>query len=304
MLSRLRALVTSMPPPRSAVDELLQGVADLDPRVTQRLLPALTQLSAGRLRVPLLPAVALELHSLAADPEIPFDKIAQRAVTDPNIAARIVAFGSSPLYGPRPASGVKEALSRIGVDGVRHVTFDAAFSSRVLRRGPYLDIVDRAVRHARTTSALCRLLAKDTGHHQGQAALVGLLYGLGAIVLVDALSAPAPLERPSPPLPLHAVIVVVRRLHGWTAAMAAATYRVGPDVVRALDEHNRPDPRCSLASLLRLCDHLSPSEPGARALPLEQAIADAGLPLDPAQVQDRLGPLIVSVDEGRRAQQG
>ncbi len=272
-------------------------VADLsavEPRALASVERLMDALARGRLPLPVLPAVAMELFELASDADIPFERLARRAVTDPNVAARIMALASSCAFGVNRPTGVKDALARIGLDGVRHVAFDIAYSARVLRRGPHLPLVERAVRHARTASALCRLLARDVGIAPGPAALAGLLHALGAIVIIDDLS------KARPPVTGRAAILAVRRLHGWTAARVAARHQVDPDVVDALDEHHLPTSRTPLSALLQLADLISPSEPGGRAIPLGDALARTGLPLAERAVRERLSPLLATFEESRR----
>ncbi len=277
---------------RPPLDRALQAVGEIDPRARSFVREVCDRVANGDcVRSALLPAVALELHEMASDPNVHLKRVAERAVTDPSIAARVIALGSSPLYSPHPPRTVKDALARIGLDGVRHVVFDAAFQSRLLRRGPLLPLVERTIRHARTMSVIARHLAIDVGVHPGTAGLAGLLHALGAIVLFDEFSA-----KRGAALPRSVAILTARVLHSWVAARVAKNHAIEPEVVQALrDHHDHSEP--TLPRLLWLCDRLSPAEPGQRAAPLEECIARSGLPLRVEAVTDRLRPLLVTVEE-------
>jgi HD-like signal output (HDOD) protein len=275
-------------------EDVATAVADLEPRVREAMQKLADQLERGYVgRSPLLPHVALELYRMAGDPHVSFERISLQAVTDPGIAGRIVSLASSPFYAGGKVQGVKEALARIGLDGVRHIAFDSAYASRILRRGAHMEIVERSVRHARTMSALSRILARDVGVHPGSAALAALLHALGAIAVVDALSQ----GRSS--LPGPTVIVAVRRTHAQIAGAVASTFSVEAPVVRALDGHHVVENRTPLAKLLHFVDLIAPGEPGARVVPLDVALHRSGLGLDEQRVRDRLLPILATLDDVR-----
>lgn len=116
--------------------DVVRALAANDHRLEAPFMHAIEAIARGNILTPLLPAVALALLEMTRDGDVDFGRMAKTAMADPAVAARIVRLGSSVLQGSPPPSGVREALVRIGLDGVRHVAFDVAFSSRVLRRGP------------------------------------------------------------------------------------------------------------------------------------------------------------------------
>lgn len=277
------------PPP---IERALQAVCEIDPRARAFVRDVCGRIAVGEVqRSALLPAVALELHQMASDPNVHLKRVAERAVTDPSVAARVVALASSPLYSPHPPRTVKDALARIGLDGVRHVVFDVAFQSRLLRRGALLAHVTRAISHARTVSVIARHLALDVGVHPGTAGLAGLLHALGSIVLYDEFGA-----KRAASFPTSVAIVAARALHAWAAARIAKSYAIDSEVVAALETHHELPPP-ALPRLLWLCDRLSPAEPGQRAAPLEECVRQSRLPLVPEVVTERLRPLLVTVEE-------
>src|SRR4051794_34071044 len=82
------------------IDALVADLSSVEPRAVERCVHLVTNLEQhNRASVPVLPTVAMELYALAADHDIPFDRLATKAVTDPNVAARIMGLASSPHYG-------------------------------------------------------------------------------------------------------------------------------------------------------------------------------------------------------------
>jgi|GEM_PF-1403508 len=272
-------------------DDVVKELATHDPRLSGRLQQLLDDLEGGRLQPPMLPQVALELLQKARG-NASFDDIAKLAVSDPSVAARIMKLASSPGLGGRiPPKGVKDALLRLGMFGIREVAFDIAFSSKTLRKGAHTDIAERTIRHARCTSALARLLARDVKVHPGVAALTGLVHALGGLVLVDELGHKKSASKVE--MPGFLLYLCIQRLHPKVCALSAEAYKLDDDVLDALrGHHHLHDDSTDLARLLWFADAISPGEPGARVQPLAPALQRSGLVVDEDQVRDRLLPLV------------
>ncbi|HEY1098334.1 MAG TPA: HDOD domain-containing protein [Myxococcota bacterium] len=276
-----------------------QEVGGLDsraPAVVDRLVDAVR---TGKLRTPLLPQRALELIALTNARDVSFDALARIAVSDPTVAMTVMRVANSAAYASSSrATDVKDALVRLGVDGVRQVAFEIAMSSRVARRGRYLPVLDRIVRHGRTTSALARILARDLSIAPGPAALAGLLHATGGLVIVDELAG----VRDHPPGDVVA-FVLVRRLHPWVGAQLVGQLGLSHDVVDAL-QHHHDTPLAEqpvLTRLLAFVDSISPAEPAARVLPLAVALERSALPLTERVVLHRLQPILSTVDDVRES---
>lgn len=297
--------------PEEAVDTFRRDVVDElaahDPRIARILDPLLSAIERGRVKPPLLPAVSLEMLQMARDPNVSFDKIARLAVTDPAVAARIMKVASSAMMGGTiPPKGVKDALVRLGIGGIQQVAFELAFSSKTVRRGPHVRLVERTVRHARCASVLCRLLSRDLKLHAGTAALAGLVHGLGGIVIIDQLSDKRRLAKATGRrdfvLPGFLVYLSVARLHPLVTSQIADQFGLDPTVARAIEQHHGDVTGAdTVTRLLLFADLLSPGEPGARAVPLSAALVRSGLQLDEALVRERLFPLTAMFEELRQS---
>jgi HD-like signal output (HDOD) protein len=297
--------------PGEAVDvfrrEVVAELATYDPRMARILDPLLTAIERGRVKPPLLPAVSLEMLQMARDPNVSFDKIARLAVTDPTVAARIMKVASSAAIGGTiPPKGVKDGLVRLGIGGIQQVAFELAFSSKTVRRGPHVRLVERTVRHARCASALCRLLARDLRLHAGTAALAGLVHGLGGIVIIDQLSDRRRLAKatgkPDFVLPGFLVYLSVTQLHPLVTSQISTQFGLDPVIAKAIEQHHGDLTGVDdITRLLLLADLLSPGEPGARAMPVAAALERCGLQLDERLVRERLFPLTAMFEELRQS---
>lgn len=279
-------------------EALLNDLKFYDPYVAGQIQALLDRVEARGITPPLLPQVALELLALSQSSHVNFEQMAHLAASDPAVAARIMELGSSPMVSSLgPPKGVKEAVIRMGVHGVRQIAFELAYASKTFKRGPHVRMAERIIGHARTTSTTCRLLARDVGVHGGLAALTGLVHALGGIVLIDALSSSSSApslrtKRNHREIPGFLVYLCVTKLHPMVTGQMATHFGLDPQLIEAVSDHHRSlENAQTLTRLLYLSDRISAGEPGSRAMPLSEAIERSALNISKERVQAHLQPL-------------
>jgi HD-like signal output (HDOD) protein len=280
------------------VHELSAELAAIDSRAPMMMERVVQAVATQRLRTPLLPASALEILQLTSRRDVSFDLVARKAVQDPAVALTVMRIANSAAFShSNKAVDIKDALVRIGIEGIREVAFDLAMSSKVARRGRFLPVQERLLRHARTTSALSRILARDLGVAPGIAALAGLLHASGGMVIVDEIVG----QRDQKTVVDVVVYLLIRRLHPWVASVVVGSLDLDPSIISSLAGHHSRQLTSApaLTRLLAFVDMISPSEPAARVVPLDLAIERTGLGLSPREVMARLRPIISTVDEIR-----
>ncbi|WP_317704253.1 HDOD domain-containing protein [Methylomarinovum caldicuralii] len=73
-------------------------------------------------RLPSPPGVALAILQLVEQEDADLDELTRLVQADPALSARLLKFANSPLVAPvRPIVAVKEAVARIGMNGVRNL---------------------------------------------------------------------------------------------------------------------------------------------------------------------------------------
>jgi HD-like signal output (HDOD) protein len=280
------------------IQELSAELVAIDSRAPAMMERVVHAVATRRLRTPLLPASALEILQLTSRRDVSFDAVARQAVQDPAVALTVMRIANSAAYShSNKARDIKDALVRIGIEGIREVAFDLAMSSKVARRGRFLPVQERILRHARTTSALARILARDLGIAPGVAALAGLLHASGGMVIVDEIVG----LRDQKTVIDVVVYLMIRRLHPWVGSVVVGSLDLEPSIIAALAGHHGRSlvSAPALTRLLAFVDMISPSEPAARVVPLDMAIERTALGLSPREVVARLRPIISTVDEIR-----
>ncbi len=137
-------------------------------------------LDAPDWKPPLLPVVATQLIGLSRRPSIDFNGISTLVSQDPTLAAQLMRRANSSVYG---ASGqvrsLRDAIMRLGLDGVRDLALEVALEMRVFKAPGFQPAADTLRRHAVATGSVCAMVSRYTAFPAPQAFLYGLLADVG-----------------------------------------------------------------------------------------------------------------------------
>lgn len=136
-------------------------------------------------RLPPMPALALRILRLTANPDATARELAELIEFDPSLTAQIMRYARSALFNYQgQIQSVQEAVTRVlGFDRVAHVALGIASvrAFEVPRKGPLG--MDEFWRHSLYTAFLCQNLAAMTGGDKGLAYLCGLLHNFGLLLI-------------------------------------------------------------------------------------------------------------------------
>ena len=135
--------------------------------------------------MPMLPALAADVMSLAMDPDVSVARIARVVMKDQVLATRVLRLANSAYCAPmQEITTVNDAIVRMGTRPVRNVVLAVCFTSRLQGANVYgphgRDLVD----HAIGTAYLARLLAERLGLDADEAFMCGLLHDMGKLLLL------------------------------------------------------------------------------------------------------------------------
>lgn len=140
--------------------------------------------------IPPLQPTASTLLSLAADPDVEVEDLAQVIERDPPLTARLIGIANSAFYAPRqPVTTVKSAIVNVlGLNMVRNVAFGMALTGGLDTRAcPRFDLTQywvMALGTADMASGLARASSLPGGVDPDATYLTGLLHNLGELLLV------------------------------------------------------------------------------------------------------------------------
>ncbi|WJW76021.1 HDOD domain-containing protein [Thiohalobacter sp. IOR34] len=142
--------------------------------------------------LPALPGTAAQILDIAANPRAHAADLARVIEQDPALAARILRYANSPLYGfPGKIGDVKSAVARVlGFDFVLNLALGISVgqSLHIPAGGPLgLDAFWRhSVYCAALVDRLARNMPDELRPRRGSAYLAGLLHNLGVLLLGQA----------------------------------------------------------------------------------------------------------------------
>jgi HD-like signal output (HDOD) protein len=159
-----------------------------DPRVQSfdRALGA--RLAAGRIGIPLLPAVAASVIRMINDPDSDVAALAALIRNDPALAAHVLRQANSPLArAGAPLVSLQQAITRLGMRSVADIAFAACMGPRLFKAPAYAGLIARIWRESLATALWSREIARVLRRNVEVSFLCGLLHAIGRPVLLQAL---------------------------------------------------------------------------------------------------------------------
>jgi len=286
------------------------GISDTAP---EALPEALTDEAAREIlprlcTLPPMPGVALELLRASRDERSSAGDIAALVERAPSLAAQVVRYARSPVYGVRgDIDSVHDAVVRVlGVDMVTHLALGLAAGQafRNPRGGPLglTAFWQHATITAVLTQELVRLLPPQRRPGSGAAYLAGLLHNIGFLVLghlfrpeFDMLNRLAAVNERTRVTDIERQMLAMgeaRRVmglgHSRLGALLLQHWELPEQCIAAAGHHHDPDyhgPNAELVGLVSISDRL------ARRLGLGDGDSDrlpecvARLGIDPSAIE-------------------
>jgi HD-like signal output (HDOD) protein len=168
---------------------------DARPAWQQALVDQLMETFAGEgYEPPLLPGAALQLLSLARDPDVAMSKVIALLETEPLIVARVIRTAQSPFYsaGARVRT-IEDAVLRLGIRAISLVFTEAAMHAGVFSSELFQEPMQALRRHSTATAHIARKLAERIGQPGDRVYLSGLLHDIGiaaCLLVAPELKAP------------------------------------------------------------------------------------------------------------------
>lgn len=148
------------------------------------------RLEKGTLELPPCPQVALKIRALLGRDDVSAAQVANLALLDPVLTARILKLANSAAFSRSTArtTDVKIAVGRLGFDLVKNLAFELALEKTFkLEAGSGLGELNEAIRtDSRHVAVLAHLLAQCCAHavKADESMLAGLLHEIGKLYIL------------------------------------------------------------------------------------------------------------------------
>jgi HD-like signal output (HDOD) protein len=151
------------------------------PAWQQTLVEQLLQtFAADDYQPPLLPGAALQLLSLARDPDVAMSKVIALLESEPMLVARVIRTAQSPVYsaGARIRT-IEDAVLRLGIRAIALVFAEAAMNAGVFSSQAFQAPMQALRKHSTATAHIARKLSERIGQPGDRVYLCGLLHDIG-----------------------------------------------------------------------------------------------------------------------------
>lgn len=143
---------------------------------------------SGKLHLPVLPTVALELLASVDDDSGDARSLGERVQHDPSLAAHVLRVANSARYAPKqPIVSLTQAIGRLGLKTLREIVVSVAVKGSVFNVKGHEAFVDKLWAHALSTARLAQEIARARRANVEAAFLCGLLHDIGAPVALQGL---------------------------------------------------------------------------------------------------------------------
>lgn len=237
------------------------------------------------LDIPRLPTVAGRILQLAQDPEVQVSAVTDAVVSDPVLAARVLALANAAANGPQ-VQGLDAAILRLGLRKLRDMVFAESMRAKVFPARGYRELLEPSWRLSLGAAIACEALSKATGIEREAAFLVGLLHDIGTPTLVTTI---LEYERKNGGQPIGEELVelALSQLHEEIGAHVLRKWGMPEAVVVGARLHHRYEPVTSpepahklIRAANQICEHLGLGvEPCGVSFPVERVFLDLGAPV-------------------------
>jgi HD-like signal output (HDOD) protein len=196
--------------------------------------------------------ITFQLRTALKNPALTVTQLATLIGVDPLMSTKIIRMSNSVAMNPsgRAIADVKSAISRIGMEAVRSVSFAVAMEQLLgsKKMAPFERLSQRLWEHTIHVAALCRVLAKQAQINPDEAMFVGLVHDIGVFYLLSrAANFPELIEDRAE---LHQLLV---QWHDSIGHALLAAMGLSDEVLVAVQEHEIDRP---VTVLKRLSDVL------------------------------------------------
>lgn len=187
---------------------------------------------------PMLPSAVVEVMTLARKPDVDLGAIQKVLEHDTLLVGEVLKLARSPMYySAMPVRNLREAMSRVGLSGLRNVVLEAAMRMTVFRDPSFAPTVERVRVHSAAVARLMRAIARLTPVDAEFAFLVGLMHDVGIAVALMALSHHDRVNRQSLGLDV-ARWYAIEQSHEVLSQRIGLQWGLPPEVVFLLGSHH------------------------------------------------------------------
>jgi HD-like signal output (HDOD) protein len=224
--------------------------------------------------------ITFQLRTALKNPALTVTQLATLIGVDPLMSTKVIRMSNSVAMNPsgRAISDVNNAISRIGMEAVRSVSFAVAMEQLLgsKKMAPFERLSQRLWEHTIHVAALCRVLARKMARiNPDEAMFVGLVHDIGVFYLLSrAANFPELIEDKAE---LHQLLV---QWHDSIGHALLAAMGLSEEVLVAVQEHEVERPvqvLKTLADVLFVANKIANTQGGWRDPEFDELVDTSAL---------------------------
>jgi putative nucleotidyltransferase with HDIG domain len=252
---KFRSPVVSAPPSQKATTQAAVADRPAPVPLAQRIEQ---EIRAGRVELPVLPQVAIEVQQLM-DREADITSLVKVIEREPSVAAALIKYANAAVYaGLRDVTDLHQALLRLGLDSVRQAVLSISAKGAFETNDPNQRRLYQTIwLHSLTTAIAARRLAALVSVAPETAFLAGLMHDIGRIVVLRGISALRKRDPQSFLVPAHTVREFTDALHCPIGDVLCHEWNIPAELRDAVARHHEPglsEPKDTLAAVVQVAD--------------------------------------------------
>lgn len=145
-------------------------------------------IAARKLKLPVLPNVAMEVMSSSLDDGADAARLASLIQRDQSLASHVLRVVNSPVFrGSTEIVALQQAIARLGMVRIREIALTASLKNALVCKGAFQALMDDAWQLGLATGLWAKEFARATRKNVEVSYLGGLLHNVGASVLAVEL---------------------------------------------------------------------------------------------------------------------
>lgn len=195
----------------------------------------LDDIKHNRLKLPILPEIALKVREAVNDPNAAAATIAKAVSSDASIAARLLQVANSPLYrGTNAISNLQSAIARLGAPLVRNLVTSLILKQLFQTKSAVLkQRMQTLWEHSTQVAAISHVLARKlTRLKPDEAMLAGLLHDIGTLPILMKAENSTELTQDA-----AALDDLIDKLHAPVGRLILETWKFPAELVTVAAEH-------------------------------------------------------------------
>jgi putative nucleotidyltransferase with HDIG domain len=217
------------------------------------------RVAQGKVDLPLLPGVAMEVTSVANQENADARAVAELLRKDQAMAAHVLRVVASPVYSGRTQIvSLQQAVARLGVQKIREIALAIAFRVGVFKLKGFEREVTGLFQHSVSAAMFAQEVARATRRNVEDAFMCGLLHDVGRPVILQALVAILAEQKLS--VAPEAVMAATGELHVDVGATLAESWQLPEAVEMSIRYHHSttpPDAHANSVRIVALADELA-----------------------------------------------